>query len=72
MDDDKIIHALQECDETLGSAIEGCSDGFCYLTGPRRGQHTNGGCRCVPDFITRKSLLALHRLRRAVREAVSD
>lgn len=43
--------------------VTGCMDRFCYLTGPRTGQVTNGGCRCVPDQPTRAVLMALHKQR---------
>lgn len=29
------------------AALDGCYDRFCYITGPRKGQVTNGGCRCL-------------------------
>ena len=28
----------------------GCSDGGCLLRPKRSGVHTNGGCRCVPNY----------------------
>jgi len=28
----------------------GCSDGYCYIKGPAKGMHTNGGCRCLREI----------------------
>lgn len=36
---------LAKHDEEL-KQIGGCGDGYCLVTGKRRGQHTNGGCHC--------------------------
>ena len=30
----------------------GCSDGYCKFTGPAKGMHTNGGCRCCANPIS--------------------
>jgi hypothetical protein len=47
--------------------IGGCSDGYCNITGKARGQHTNGGCRCVKDMSARRALTMLQQLREKVR-----
>lgn len=33
----------------IGDLMKGCSDGYCKFGGPRKGQHTNGGCHCTAD-----------------------
>lgn len=60
-----VREALRDCDATM-ETVSGCTDRFCYLTGPGKGQVTNGGCRCVPDFQVRKVLMTLHRLRSTI------
>ena len=40
--------------------LTGCSDGYCDITGPRKGMHTNGGCHCI------------HNALRAVRDSEDD
>lgn len=30
-------------------ALEGCTDGNCFIRGRAGGQHTNGGCRCLVE-----------------------
>lgn len=41
--------------------LAGCTDRFCYITGPRKGQVTNGGCRCLVAPTTTQRM-ALQRL----------
>jgi hypothetical protein len=48
MDAGEIGNALREFDAKR-EAIGGCYDRFCYITGKRTGQVTNGGCRCSTD-----------------------
>lgn len=31
----------------MRNPLDGCSDGYCKITGPAKGMHTNGGCRCL-------------------------
>lgn len=40
---EEVLDELQERLEAIG----GCSDGYCLVTGPAKGMHTNGGCRCL-------------------------
>lgn len=47
---DQIAAALAERDAYLEPL--GCSDGDCKVYNQRRGQHTNGGCRCMTDRMT--------------------
>lgn len=68
LNDDAVFNADRSLSETLAS-VGGCMDRFCYLTGPRSGQVTNGGCRCVTDQRARQVLLAFHRLRSALHAA---
>lgn len=49
---------------------EGCQDRFCYLTGPRTGQVTNGGCRCVREQPARAALMRLWRENEKLRAAL--
>lgn len=47
--------------------IGGCGDGYCYVTGRAKGQHTNGGCRCWRNQMTaQRVMLAARRLREAL------
>lgn len=65
LNDDAVFRADSDLGKTLAT-VGGCMDRFCYLTGPRSGQVTNGGCRCVTDQRARQVLLAFHRLRSAL------
>lgn len=44
---DPAAQAKMELDERLNQ-IGGCSDGNCIVV-KRKGQHTNGGCRCLTN-----------------------
>ena len=65
--DTKVAEADARLTETM-SQLEGCTDRFCYITGPRTGQVTNGGCRCVCDQPVRSLLQRFHALRKALHE----
>ena len=39
-----------------------CSNGYCYITGYRKGQHTNGVCRCLDPLPTKDRLRLQSRL----------
>ena len=62
-----VFEADARLSETM-SQLEGCTDRFCYITGPRTGQVTNGGCRCVCDQPVRSLLQRFHALRKALHE----
>lgn len=47
-----IKDALAVRDEAL-QALGGCHDGDCVIWRPH-GMHTNGGCRCLTDHMTRQ------------------
>lgn len=51
--------------DTIAESVGGCSDRYCYVTGKRTGQVTNGGCRCLSrkDVTTYKMAYAGRRLR---------
>jgi len=53
--------AKENCERTI-KTLDGCSDGFCLITGPAKGMHTNGGCRCVKDRDTKLLLQSMWRL----------
>lgn len=40
----------------LGQHVGGCTDGHCLVTGPARGMHTNGGCKCARDRLKAAAL----------------
>lgn len=48
MNELELAEALKEFDRKRHE-IGGCYDRFCYITGKRTGQVTNGGCRCATD-----------------------
>lgn len=33
----------------IGDLMQGCSDGYCKFGGPRKGMHTNAGCKCQAE-----------------------
>lgn len=44
--------------------VGGCGDGFCCVTGPAHGQHTNGGCRCWRDPMKAQRVMVAGRVLR--------
>lgn len=63
-----IADALDAFDAAM-KEIGGCGDGYCFVTGKAKGQHTNAGCRCW------RSPLAAQRTMRAarrLRDALTD
>jgi hypothetical protein len=66
--------ALADFDEAM-TAIGGCPDGYCFITGKATGMHTNGGCRCWkhPDHITvQRYMRAARKLRDHLGAALSQ
>lgn len=63
----KVLEADAQLSETI-SRLEGCADRFCYITGYRSGQVTNGGCQCVRDQNIRRLLMRFHVLRKALHD----
>lgn len=43
-------HLRSLCDQFTTLYAHGCSDGYCRITGPKGGMHTNGGCRCYQSL----------------------
>lgn len=63
---DPLTDARLEYDAAMRE-IGGCSDGYCLVTGPAKGMHTNGGCRCWMDKLTaQRAMRAAARLRNAL------
>lgn len=68
---ESIQDALKAYDAVV-ERIGGCGDGYCIITGRRRGQHTNGGCHCFrrpseeDGIAIRQLILAGRRLRDAI------
>ncbi len=59
------VSEFREAYESVGRVLEnvqGCSDGFCLISGPAKGMHTNGGCHCVKNIEARRTLTAFWRL----------
>jgi len=55
----------------------GCADGYCAVKGRAAGMHTNGGCRCVREFLSSDLLVStkareVDRLLRLVRDKGSS
>lgn len=53
MTPEKEKHAMSE---------HGCSNRFCYITGYRKGQATNGTCNCTKGWSTLEFLKLIQRL----------
>jgi hypothetical protein len=73
-------HRLQPPAAGAGEGTEdvlaghGCGDGYCDITGPATGMHTNGGCKCLaPLPMSRRThvRVALQRYREALRAALA-
>lgn len=45
-----------------GGFMEGCSNHYCYLTGPRKGMSTNSTCNCLRDLPLAKRVLVERRI----------
>ena len=57
-----VPHGEDDMDETKTNERRGCGDGGCVFRPPSsRGQHTNGGCRCVPLRMTPNERVVLRR-----------
>ena len=49
--------------EIVFKGFHGCSDGNCIVKGKAKGQHTNGGCRCMTGFGRGELQIIASRLR---------
>ncbi len=68
---DEIQKAIQRYDAAMAQ-IGGCGDGGC-LVETRKGQHTNGGCRCWSDRMKAQRVMAHGKmLANAVRTALES
>jgi hypothetical protein len=47
--------ALEELNHNL-ETIGGCTNGNCQVI-PPKGMHTNGGCKCLKDYITAQKVV---------------
>jgi hypothetical protein len=51
--------------------ITPCISGMCIFGGPR-GQHTNGGCRCIADVRDTGARILIQKMGMALAHAVED
>ena len=54
--------------EQLFRGWPGCTDGNCVVTGPKKGMHTNGGCKCIVNA----SRPQLHHLQSRLQQALTE
>lgn len=47
----KLLEDARATHKARLAEIGGCMDRFCFVTGPRTGQVTNGGCRCYQNQV---------------------
>lgn len=66
--DERMEQLLADYDK-VANFVGGCSDGWCYVTGKANGMHTNGGCSCYEDKITRQLMM---RAGRVLRDKVEE
>jgi len=59
--------------DSVVSDIGGCGDGYCIIRGKAKGQHTNGGCRCLsyPAEVGVFKIKKLARAARMMRDAIA-
>jgi hypothetical protein len=71
MNKDDLKAILADYDARM-EAIGGCSDGYCMVTGPAKGMHTNGGCHCwMEKYRAQRVMIAARGLRKQLEELAS-
>lgn len=68
--DQKLAKAVEQYDALI-KQFDGCSNGWCVITGPATGQHTNGGCKCDRS-LTPHQIRGLLYVGRRLRDAVEN